>query len=213
MNKKGHAFTGIMGGANYKRWAALFGMGNRFYRRGIGSLTLAAGMKALDLGCGPGALSFALAEVAHPTSVIYGLDISEDQLNYARARVDRFKCKLVFKNASMDEIPFANEHFDLVMTSMAIHETPPEVRRNTIRETARVLKKGGLFILVDWSRPRFGLWGIVWLPFTMWGELNKDNWKNVYPELCRRHGLILQEGKYINSMVLRQVFKRGEGQC
>ena len=37
------------------------------------------------------------------------------------------------------------------MTSMAIHETPPEIRRAAIRETSRVLKKNGLFVLVDWS--------------------------------------------------------------
>ena len=80
------------------------------------------------------------------------------------------------------------------------------VRRAAIAETARLLKPGGTFLLVDWSRPRFGLWGIVWYPFCRWGEGNRDNWNNVYPELCRERGLKLKEDDYINSISRRQVF-------
>ena len=106
----------------------------------------------------------------------------------------------------MDELPFPDGHFDLVMTSMALHETPPAVRRAAITETARLLRPGGTFLLVDWSRPRFGLWGIIWYPFCRWGEGNRDNWNNVYPELCRERGLKLKEDDYINSISRRQVF-------
>ena len=39
-----------------------------------------------------------------------------------------------FSVTSMDEIDFPNETFDLVMTSMALHEAKPEVRRIAIRK-------------------------------------------------------------------------------
>ncbi|MDR0603305.1 MAG: hypothetical protein LBG80_03265, partial [Bacteroidales bacterium] len=64
----------------------------------------------------------------------------------------------------------------------------------------------GSFILVDWSKPKFGLWGVFWFPMICWGTQNKDNWKNVYPELCRQNGLQLKEDCYINSIARRQVF-------
>jgi demethylmenaquinone methyltransferase/2-methoxy-6-polyprenyl-1,4-benzoquinol methylase len=166
-------------------------------------------MKALDLGCGPGALSYALAERAGPRAEIHGVDISDDQLSYARTHAGRFACRIEFHHASMDELPFPDASFDLVMTSMALHETPPPVRRGAIAETARVLKDGGTFVLVDWSRPRFGLLGIFWFPFVCHGEQNRDNWTNVYPALCHAQGMRLVSDTYLDSISRRQVFVRG----
>ena len=203
---KGRAFRGFFGGENYRRLAGLFGIKERFYRMAVGDLRLRAGERALDLGCGPGALSYALAEGAPSDASITGIDISDDQLACARRGVGAFACKMEFLKASMDELPFPDGHFDCVMTSMALHETPPAVRRAAIAETARVLKPGGLFLLVDWSRPRLGLWGIVWYPLCRWGERNRDNWNNVYPELCRERGMSLKEDAYLNSIARRQVF-------
>jgi len=108
----------------------------------------------------------------------------------------------------MDELPFEDGSFDCVMSSMAIHETPPAVRRAAIRETARVLKDGGTFIYVDWCKPKFGLLGIFWFPLVYFGKSNGDNWNNVYPELCRVAGLTPVEDYYINSIARRQVFKK-----
>lgn len=208
MQEKGRAFKGLMGGAWYRRWAVLFGMGPGFYRRGLGDLELGAGMRALDLGCGPGALSLALAERAAPGASITGLDLSEDQVACAREQADGHACTLEFHTGSMDELPYPDSHFDLVMTSMALHETPPPVRRAAIAQAARVLRPGGRFLLVDWSRPRLGLWGVIWFPMVCWGEKNRDNWNNVYPALCATQGLDLAQDSYINSMVRRQLFRK-----
>ncbi|MCK9240930.1 class I SAM-dependent methyltransferase [Desulfocurvus sp.] len=208
MNEKGREFKGLWGGKHYRRWAALFGMGPEFYRRGLGDLELGDGMRALDLGCGPGALSLALAQRAAPGAAIVGLDLSEDQLAYARTQAGGHACALEFRRGSMDELPYPDGHFDLVMTSMALHETPPAVRRAAVAETARVLRPGGLFLLVDWSRPRLGLWGVLWFPLVCRGEKNRDNWNNVYPALCAARSLDLAQDGYINSMVRRQLFRK-----
>jgi len=209
MHKKGRAFTGMKGGAHYKRWAGLFGFNTAYYHRAIGKIQLEETMKALDLGCGPGALCFALAEQAHPSSEIYGLDISDDQLDYARQYAGKYHCTLTFQQGSMDELKFPDSHFDLVMTSMALHATPPEVRRAAIAETARVLKRNGQFLLVDWSKPKINLWGILWFPFVRWGKSNHDNWHNTYRQLCETQGLTLEDDTYITSIARRQVFRKG----
>ncbi len=208
MNNKGREFKGLAGGKHYKRWAALFGMGETFYRKSVGAVTLQKGMRALDLGCGPGAMSFALAETAHPGARIIGIDISEDQLAYAMSRADAYACKPEFRNMSMDWLEFPDAHFDVVTASMSIHETPPEVRRSALSEVARVLKPGGTFILVEWSRPHFGLLGILWYPMVRFGEKNRDNWDNVYPGLCRERDLILESDDYLNAIARRQAFRK-----
>jgi demethylmenaquinone methyltransferase/2-methoxy-6-polyprenyl-1,4-benzoquinol methylase len=208
MRKKGNAFKGLAGGANYKNIARFFGFTPSFYRQCAAGIRLAAKEKALDLGCGPGALSFALAETAHPQAEITGIDISDDQLNYARKQAGRFNCSLIFENCSMDELPYPDDCFDVVVTSMALHETPPDVRRAAVRETERVLRPGGTFVLTDWSKPRFGVWGIVWFPTICWGSQNRDNWRNVYLELCRNAGLQMVEDRYLISLVRRLVFQK-----
>ncbi len=165
-------------------------------------------MKALDLGCGPGALCFALAE-NRPASEIYGLDISDDQLDYARlGYADKYQCTLTFQQGSMDELKFPDGHFDLVMTSWRCTLLRRRSRRAAIVETARVLKNNGRFLLVDWSKPKFGLWGILWFPFMRWGEMNQDNWRNTYRQLCEKQGLTLEEDAYITSIARRQVFRK-----
>lgn len=206
--EKGRSFEGIWGGRNYEALASAFGMGPRFYERALGGLVLAPGMKALDLGCGPGGLSFALGARSPVDTQIHGVDLSVDQLDLASRRAGRVSCSLRFHRCSMDELPFPDGEFDLVMTSMALHETPPEVRRRTVGEVARVLREGGRFLLVDWSRPHLGLWGAVWFPLVCWGERNRDNWNNVYPELCRSRDLILEEDCYLNSITRRQLFRK-----
>jgi ubiquinone/menaquinone biosynthesis C-methylase UbiE len=165
-------------------------------------------MKALDQGCGPGAISFALAETAHPEAQITGIDISEDQLAYARSRAEAFGCKPEFRKMSMDRLDFPDNHFDVVTACMSIHETPPDVRRAAISETARVLKPGGIFVLVEWSRPRFGLLGVLWYPMLRFGQKNRDNWHNVYPKICRDRSLTLESDDYLNSIARRQVFRK-----
>lgn len=209
MSDKGRAFTGMFGGARYDRFAALFGMKAPFYRKALGPLALGAGERALDLGCGPGPMTVLLASRSHGEARIWGIDLSEEQLAHGRTKVDPAGCPVTFLQGSMDELPFPDGHFDLVVTSMALHETPPPVRRGTVAEVARVLKEGGLFLLVDWSRPRLGFWGVVWFPLCCWGERNKDNWNNVYPRLCREQGLLPEEDGYINSIARRQLFRKG----
>lgn len=204
--KKGNEFKGLAGGKNYVRFARWFGMNERFYDKAFGNIAVTDRLKILDLGCGPGAVSFAMAQKAEKNTEITGIDISESQLEYARSQAGKFHCKLNFLNMSMDELAFPDNHFDIIVSSMALHETPPEVRRAAIKEVARTLKKGGLFIYVDWSRPRFGILGAVWLPLICWGERNKDNWHNAYLELCIESGLNRIEDYYINSITRRQVF-------
>lgn len=206
MTYKGREFKGITGGANYKRFASFFGIGTKFYQKALGDIDLGPGMKAVDLGCGPGALSFALAERAHESAVVIGTDISGDQLAYAGRHAGRFPCKLEFKKTSMDELPFPDGYFDLAMTSMALHETPPEVRRGAVREAARVLKPGGRFLVTDWSKPQSLFLAMLWFPMVFLGEKHRDNWDNTYPDLCQKSGLDLVQDGYINSFARRQVF-------
>lgn len=206
--EKGRAFKGVAARDSYRRWAKFIGLTDTFYRKIIGGKTFVEPVRALDLGCGTGSLTFALAGILPEGSQLTGVDISDEQLDYARRFAGSYACKPEFINRSMDDLDFPDGHFDLAVTSMALHETPPQVRRRTIKEVARVLKPGGEFILVDWSKPRFGLYGILWYPRLCHGEKNRDNWNNAHPSLCAAEGLVLTEDDYLNFAYRRQVFKK-----
>jgi demethylmenaquinone methyltransferase/2-methoxy-6-polyprenyl-1,4-benzoquinol methylase len=209
VKNKGRSFQGAMGGANYDRWTDWFGMGPAFYRKAVFGLTLGRNVRILDLGCGTGSLSVALAERTCGGAKIFGVDISEDQLSRARQKTVTMPGQFEFVNCSMDELVYSDDCFDVVATSMALHETPCDVRRGAIREVARVLKPKGLFLLVDWSKPRWGLMAALWLPFLFFGEW-RDNWNNTYYSVCEDSGLQRTDDSYISSLIRRQVFvKRG----
>ena len=132
MHNKGRVFTGHKGGAHYKRWATLFGFHAAYYRRAVGNIRLEGDMKALDLGCGPGGLCFALAENAPPAAEIYDLDLGEEQLTYARQHAGTYPCTLMFQQGSMDELPFPGPGIFLVFRVLEVF---PSTTRNRLTTT------------------------------------------------------------------------------
>ena len=205
MEYKGREFKGVNGGAWYDRMAVMFGMGTGFYARAMEGIELNAGQRVLDLGCGTGSASLALASLAGPGVHIDGIDISDTQLNHAKTKASKVDGQVTFHNCSMDELSFANETFDLVVASMSLHETPEQIRRRALAEVNRVLKPGGSFILIEWSRPKPGLMSAVWLPFLFFGQW-RDNWHNTYADICSSHGLHCEADHYLNSLLRRQIF-------
>jgi ubiquinone/menaquinone biosynthesis C-methylase UbiE len=205
--KKGHVFQGFFSGANYDWLASLIGFGPALYRQAARAIPLRSGMRVLDLGCGTASFGLVIAERIGDGSQIHALDLSQDQLSHARRKANQLEVPFEFHQGSMDELPFEPATFDAVVSSMALHEVPPAVRRGAIRETARVLKPEGIFALVDWSKPRFGLMTIFWLPFLLF-DSSRDNWDNIYPALCREQNLLLTTDVYLNSLVRCQVFRK-----
>jgi demethylmenaquinone methyltransferase/2-methoxy-6-polyprenyl-1,4-benzoquinol methylase len=207
-NDKGNVFNGLFSGENYDRGVSLAGFGLDLYREAVAEIPLKRGMRVLDLCCGTAAFSVAIAEATSGESRFDGVDLAPKQLVRAVRRTDPLPASFEFHQCSMDELPFDPETFDLAVSGMAFHEVPPEVRRGAINESARVLKPGGMFALVDWSGPeRFGLASLLWLPFLPF-ERAKDNRRNTYPVLFRERGFLLSGDVYLKSVVRCQVFRR-----
>ncbi len=104
-----------------------------------------ASCSVIDVGCGGGFLSNALAQYGHQVT---GIDLSEESLEVARANdVTRsvFYCK-----ANGYALPFADQNFDVVC-AMDFLEHIDEPQR-AIEQAARVLKPGGLFFFHTFNR-------------------------------------------------------------
>lgn len=119
--------------------------------RMIGWLQLAAGAKVLDLCCGMGRHSLALAEVGYKVT---GVDLSEVLLREAK-RLDA-EDQITWHQADMRRLPLQNGEFDAVVnlfTSFGYFREDEE-QIKVLREAARVLKPGGRFLL-DFLNPAY----------------------------------------------------------
>ncbi|WP_094227878.1 class I SAM-dependent methyltransferase [Methanolobus psychrotolerans] len=96
----------------------------------------------------------------------------------------------------MDILPFMDEIFDIVVTSVAFCETTFYVRKGAIMEVSRVLKNNGFFAIVDCAKPILGMDTVMLPPFFMFKE-NADSWNDHYPDICRNNGLKLVKDIYI----------------
>lgn len=107
----------------------------------------------LDLACGTGDYSLAIARRAHPATRVTGLDLSEGMLEVMRRKVaeagmaDRISTLV----GNAEEMPFDDAQFDRVTIGFGIRNF--EHRERALAEMLRVLKPGGRVVILELSVP------------------------------------------------------------
>jgi ubiquinone/menaquinone biosynthesis C-methylase UbiE len=100
------------------------------------------GKDILEIGCGGGQNAITLAKWGAKS---VGLDISEEQIKYAKILANEQRVKVSFNVGSMENMTmFSDESFDIVLSSCAIGYS--ENYGQTFHEAFRVLRRGGLFV-------------------------------------------------------------------
>lgn len=105
---------------------------------------------AVDLGCGTGEL---MELVSGISDLVIGVDSSNKMLDQARTRMKDLNARFDFRLGEIEHIPLKDEEADLAFINMVLSHIA--VPANVIRETRRILKPGGLFILADLSKHNF----------------------------------------------------------
>jgi ubiquinone/menaquinone biosynthesis C-methylase UbiE len=104
-------------------------------------------LRGLDVGCGTGRL-LAFLHDAWPGLRLSGVDLSPPYLAEARRLIGR-TARVKLLEAAAETLPFDDASIDLVVSSFLMHELPPGIRIAALKEMARVLKPGGLVVIVD----------------------------------------------------------------
>lgn len=106
----------------------------------------------LDICVGTAASSLLVA-AQHEQTHIWGIDLSADMLAVAQRKIAQRKLtNLELAQMSAEALKFANNRFDGVMISFALHEFETRLREQVFREAVRVLKPGGWFCAIDFAR-------------------------------------------------------------
>lgn len=107
-------------------------------------------LKVLDLGTGFGINVAFLARWLAKGSAVWTVDPSKEVLADVEAMLDSESARLVrFAVATADDLDFADGFFDLVVSVMVLHHL--EELQPALKEISRVLKPGGLLLVVDYK--------------------------------------------------------------
>ncbi len=143
--------------------AILFGQYDKLLGRTLAQVEGRPGTKVLQLTCVYGKLTPSL--LSGTGNEIHLCDISTGQLRLARGKVQSFfgRCHLARMNA--ENLGYVDDAFDQVVVFFLLHEMPPEARRRTYAEVARVVRPGGSVLLTEYgSTPRHH-WLYRFIPF------------------------------------------------
>lgn len=144
------------------------------------------GERVLDLGCGTGTLALALQR-HEPGAAITGVDGDEAMLEQARAKAPA----IAFDQALAQELPYADESFDVVVSSLFFHHLVHEAKQQVAAELARVLRPGGRVAIADWGPPRGPAMAIASLSIRLLDghEPTRDNFAGRLPSILEEAGL------------------------
>jgi SAM-dependent methyltransferase len=111
--------------------------------------------KAIDIGCGNGALTIRAAK-KYPQAQIIGVDYWGQRWDYSKetcqenAKAEGVETRTIFEKASASKLPFSDGYFDAAFSNLCFHEVADaKDKREVIREALRVVKKGGKFAFQD----------------------------------------------------------------
>lgn len=146
--------------------------------------------KILDIGCGTGIVTEAVSKRFGPDAKGYavGIDAAGKMIEGARKKRGSATCR--FEAAAAEDLPFENESFDSVVSSLFFHHIQLDLKKRALSEAFRVVKPGGNLVISDMHVPTT-FWGAVTSHISRWFFLQPqigENIKGVLPVLIEESG-------------------------
>lgn len=114
---------------------------------------ISRGETVLDVGCGTGTLALLAKAESGDQGKVYGIDASLEMIAVAQQKSLQQKCAVDFQTGVIEALPFTDNTFNVVLSSLMFHHLPPDLKQHGLAEIYRVLKPGGRLLVVDMKRP------------------------------------------------------------
>ncbi len=112
-----------------------------------------AGQRLLEVGCGMGT---DLLQFARGGAKVTGVDLTPRSIEISRHHLKLYGQNGEFAISDAENLPFADESFDVVYSNGVLHHTPDTAA--AVREVHRVLKPGGLARVMLYHRNSWNYW-------------------------------------------------------
>ncbi len=142
--------------------------------------------KVLDVGGGTGTLAV-MVKQAYPSAEMMVLDGDPQILEIARSKARNLGLEIRFDQGMSFDLPYPNESFDVVLTTVMLHHLSRDDKLTTAREMYRILRPGGQLFGADFAQPRSSL-GKAIRPLTRRLERVADNLDGFLPVMFENAG-------------------------
>ncbi|RTL47373.1 MAG: bifunctional demethylmenaquinone methyltransferase/2-methoxy-6-polyprenyl-1,4-benzoquinol methylase UbiE [Sphingobacteriales bacterium] len=115
----------------------------------------------LDVATGTADVALMTYARLHPEKII-GIDISEGMLDLGRQKIEKLGLsqKIILQKGDSENIEFDNNSFDAITVSFGVRNF--ENLLKGLQEMHRVLKPGGKLVILEFSKPRFKPFQIIY---------------------------------------------------
>lgn len=147
-----HVFEKIYNRYDFMNSVISFQRHKAWRKNVMAKMNVRQGESALDVCCGTGDWSFALAEKVGPRGKVVGLDFSKNMLSVGEKKLtERPTEQLSFIYGNAMELPFEDSAFDYVTIGFGLRNVPDYM--TVLKEMRRVVKPGGKVVCLETSQP------------------------------------------------------------
>ncbi len=149
----------------------------------------------LDVGSGTGRLAIPISRIANKVCAI---EPQEEMIQYTKEKIDKsdVKNKIEVKKASVENIPYPNDYFDVIICAWVVGHFKDFKR--SFSEIKRVLKNGGVLLIIDHKG------GDEWEKLSI---IENSNFAGVHKERCKRILEEIKDFQDIQTQVVDSIIK------
>ncbi len=189
----------------------MFGQQSKINAEVIEALNIEEHHRILDIGCGTGVVTSAIAKKlsGQRNGMAMGIDAAGKMIAGAQQKRGTDNCR--FKVAAAEALPFEDESFDSAVSTLFFHHIQLDLKKIAFKEAFRVLKPGARLVVCDMHIPETAFGWLVahtsrWMLFQ---PQIGENIRGVLPEVIHEAGFSqpVLEKTYLGYITLFTSFK------